>query len=55
MNFKTSINMWNILYKEGSVELSTMFNSGMIDDVEIIKSYFMKNNPKVQKVIVIKK
>ena len=54
MKIKTNINLWEILYEEEQLQLqfSTVFNSGFIDDIDIIKEYFIKTNPKVSEITI---
>lgn len=42
---KQHLNLWVIWYKDEDVIFSTVFNSGFIDDINIVKEYFIKNNP----------
>ncbi len=52
MKIKTNINLWEISYKEEELQLSTVFNSGFVDDIDIIKEYFIKTNPKVSEITI---
>ncbi len=52
MKLKTNINLWEISYKEGQLRLSTIFNSGFIDDIDIVKEYFTKTNSKVSEITI---
>ena len=52
MKIKTNINLWEIFYEEEQLQFSTVFNSGFIDDVDIIKEYFIKTNPKVSEITI---
>ena len=52
MKIKTNINLWEIFYEEEQLQFSTVFNSGFIDDIDIIKEYFIKTNPKVSEITI---
>lgn len=54
ISIKKNINLWRISYVENSINMSTVFNSGFIDDVEIVKNYFIKNNPHSNNINIIK-
>ena len=47
MRLKKNINLWEITYikLENDIMLKEIFNSGMIDDIEIIRKYFLEKNP----------
>lgn len=49
MGLKTNINLWEISYKENQIQFSTIFNSGFINDINMVKEYFKKLNPTVDK------
>ena len=49
---KTNINLWEIFFEEEQLQFSTVFNSGFIDDIDIIKEYFIKTNPKVSEITI---
>ncbi len=42
---KTTINLWEISYTDNSLSLSTVFNSGFIDDINLVTHYFLLKNP----------
>lgn len=44
MKLKTNINVWEISYKVDDLPISTIFNSGFIDDISIIEEYVRKSN-----------
>lgn len=52
MKLKTNINLWEIFYKEQNLQLSTIFNSGFIDDINIIKEYFTKTTPNASEITI---
>ena len=55
MKLKTSLNFWEISFKEESLQLSTIFNSGFIDDINIVKEFFIKTNPNASEITINKK
>ena len=54
ISIKKNINLWRISYVENTINMSTVFNSGFIDDVDIVKNYFIKNNPHSNNINIIK-
>lgn len=42
---KQHLNLWVIFYKDRNLPFSTVFNSGFIEDINVVKEYFIKNNP----------
>jgi len=54
IKLKTNINLWEISYNVDELSLSTHFNSGFIDDIDIVKEYFIKTNPKAINILIIK-
>ena len=52
MELKTNFNLWEIFYKENQIEFSTIFNSGFIDDINIVEEYFTKSNPTVSEITI---
>jgi len=52
MKLKININLWEISYKEEQLQLSTIFNSGFIDDIKMVKEYFIKTNTKASEIII---
>ncbi len=52
MELKTNINLWEISFKENSIHLSTIFNSGFIDDFCIVKEYFKTTYPNAEEIVI---
>jgi len=52
IKLKQNINLWKISYKENSIELNTMFNSGFIDDVNIVSEFFKNSNPNAIDILI---
>ena len=44
MKLKNSCNYWCIIYERGPLKFSTIFNSGFIDDIDMVRIYFGRNN-----------
>ena len=40
---KKNINLWDISYKDDGLEISSVFNSGFIDDIDVVKAYIIKS------------
>lgn len=52
MKLKTNINSWDIFFKENKMQFSTCFNSGFIDDIDVVKKYFKKIHPNAKEVTI---
>ena len=52
MELKTNFNLWEIFYKENKLQFSTIFNSGFIDDINIVEEYFRKSNSNASEIII---
>ena len=52
MKLKTNFNLWEISYKEGQLQFSTIFNSGFIDDINIVEVYFTKSNSNASEITI---
>ena len=52
MKLKNNINLWTITYKEEELNLATVFNSGFINDIDIVRNYFILNNPVASEITI---
>ncbi len=48
VKIKQSVNLWEISYTDNSPPLTTVFNSGFIDDVYLVTNYFLLKNPHIE-------
>jgi hypothetical protein len=44
IKLKTNINLWSIIFNVEGARFETIFNSGFIDDIDIVEEYFTRVN-----------